>query len=190
MSRGPFTRALCLPLLLCFFFLSAGNASAEKVQNRLFMKQFAGFVIGKLDSEASVRAEIREYLEKNKALVREGFGRHPDLVVGLYEKFGLDRMNCIEGRYYDELNSDLNNEERHIFYDNARRLDWWVLMIAVEEADALGIRKVSPPLNFRLPTDVPYLIAKTVREELAPFAATELSQEDKKGMSYDALSCK
>ena len=189
MSGHPSKQALCLPLLFCFLLASAGHAFAAKVQNRLFMKQFSNFVIGRLDSEASIRAEIRDFEEKNKDLVREGFGRHPELLTELYEKFGLVRMNCIEGRYFDMLNLKLNNEERHIFYDNARRLDWWVLQIAVEEADALGIRRVSPPLNFRLPSEIPYLIAKTIREELTPFAQAKLSPEDMKGLGYDTLEC-
>ena len=189
MSDNPFKRALCLPLLICLLLASAERAYAAKVENRLFMKQFADFVIGRLDSEAIIRAEIRDFEEKNRDLVREGFGRHPDLLTALYQKFGLMRMNCIEGRYYDMLNLKLNNEERHIFYNNARRLDWWILQIAVEEADALGIRKVSPPLNFRLPSDIPYLIAKAIRQDLTPFAQAKLSAEDKKGFSYDALDC-
>ena len=189
MRDNSLKRALCLPLLLCFLLASAGHAYAAKIENRLFMKQFADFVIGRLDSEAVIRAEIRNFEEKNRDQVSEGFGRHPELLVELYEKFGLMRMNCIEGRYYDMLNLKLNNEERHIFYNNARRLDWWILQIAVEEADTLGIRRVSPPLNFRLPSDIPYLIAKTIREELVPFAQAKLSPEDMKGWSYDALVC-
>lgn len=189
MSGNLLRRALCLPLLFCLLLASAGHAYAAKVENRLFMKQFAGFVIDRLNSEAVIRAEIRDFEEKNRDQVREGFGRHPELLVDLYEKFGLMRMNCIEGRYYDMLTLKLNNEERHTFYNNARRLDWWILQIAVEEADALGIRKVSPPLNFRLPSDIPYLIAKTIREELTPFAQAKLSPEDMKGFSYDTLDC-
>lgn len=179
---------LCLHVVAGVFFFMLQPAFAEGArENRLFTKEFALFVQDRLNNETKIRADIRAFIAKNKGKVKENFGKHPELIPEMFEAAGVGRVNCIQGRYWDEFTLKLNNEERHFFYENAQKLDWWVMMIAVEEADSMGVFKRSPPIQFRLLTDVPFYVALSMRSDIKPFLEAEPLPGDT--YSYNKLNC-
>jgi hypothetical protein len=113
-----FKLLLCLHVIAGFFFFMLQPAFAEGArENRLFTKEFALFVQDRLNNETKVQADIRAFIAKNKGKVKENFGKHPELITEMYEVAEVGRVNCIQGRYWDEFTLRLNNEERHFFYD-------------------------------------------------------------------------
>ena len=183
-----FTLLLCLLSVAGVFFFMLQPAFAEGArENRLFTKEFALFVQDRLNNETKIRADIRAFILKNKSKYKENFGKHPELVPAMYEVAGIERVNCMQGKYWDEFTLKLNNEERHFFYETAQKLDWWVMMIAVEEADRMGVFKKSPPIAFRLLTDVPFYIALSMRSDIKPFLEAEPLPGDT--YSYNKLNC-
>jgi hypothetical protein len=178
--------------LMCAAVLLAVSVSAQAEayhENKLFMKEYATYAVGLLDREPEVRAAIRENIEANRELLKNGFGKHPEIIFNLERMAGLDRVNCISGKYYARFEEELSNEERHAFYDTAHGLTWWIMQIAAEEADRSGIYKPSPPLTFRLRDDVPAYIAEGIRMELRGYLLNDLTTEDRKGLSFKALPC-
>jgi len=179
---------LCLYVVAGVFFFMLQPAFAEGArENRQFTKEFALFVQDRLNNETKIRADIGAFIVKNKGKFKENFGKHPELIPAMYEVAGIERVNCMQGRYWDEFTLKLNNEERHFFYETAQKLDWWVMMIAVEEADRLGVFKRSPPIQFRLLTDVPFYIALSMRKDIEPFLEAEPLPGDT--YSYNKLKC-
>ena len=165
-----------------------GRAFADgKVENRRFMRELALFVQDRLDHEQEVRGGIRAFIGKNRDKVKEGFGKHPELMPELSRTAGVEKLNCVSGRYFEELQQRLNNEERHLFQDCAHQLPHWALMAAVEEADKMGVKKTSPPLSYRMRGDIPYYIAMDLRAALEPYLAQGADKEE--GFSFDGLAC-
>jgi len=183
-----FKLLLCLHVVAGFFLFMLQPAFAEGArENRQFTKEFALFVQDRLNNEAKIRADIRAFILKHKDKIKDNFGKHPELIPEMYEVAGVERVNCIQGKYWDEFTLKLNNEERHFFYETAQKLDWWVMMIAVEEADRMGVFKRSPPIAFRLLTDVPFYIALSMRSDIKPFLEAEPLPGDT--YSYNKLNC-
>ncbi len=181
-------------LLLClftvagvFFFMLQPAFAGEARENKLFTKEFALFVQDRLNNEVKIRTDIRAFILKHKDKLKDNFGKHPELIPAMYEAAGIERVNCIQGKYWDEFTQKLNNEERHFFYETAQKLDWWVMMIAVEEADQTGVYKRSPPIQFRLLTDVPFYIGLTMRDDIKRFLEAEPQPDDT--YSYNKLKC-
>jgi hypothetical protein len=178
--------------LLCAVVLLAASNSAQAAayhENKLFMKEYAIYAVGLLDREPEVREAVRGNIEANRELLKNGFGKHPEVIFNLELMAGLDRVNCISGKYYDRFMEELSNEERHAFYNTAHGLTSWILQIAVEEADRSGVYKPSPPLTFRQRSDVPAYIAEGIRMELRGYLLNDLTTEDRRGLSFKALPC-
>jgi len=174
---------------MAVLLLPASFAAAEnKRQNRLFMREFALFVQDKLDREQRTKDMAKALISENRVKVKDGFGIHPELIVALLRETGIERLNCISGRYYETLLSGLNNEERHAFYGIAEELNWWLVMTAEEEADEMGVKKVSPPFSFRRRLDVPYYIKQDITDALRPYLE-ERPGPDEKGLEFNGLEC-
>jgi hypothetical protein len=182
--------SICLCICLLSVFVSDGPARAVEVkESLLFMKEYAAFVQRTLDREPATREKLLAYVTANKAKVREGFGLHPELVPGVLEAAGLERLACVTGRNYDELVEKLNREEAAVYYDTAQQLEYWALGLAVEEAAIHGIVKASPPLNVRPEDEVPLLIGIKVKKRVAPYSGLKLGPKEMKGLSFDKLPC-
>jgi len=169
---------------------SSAASSAAIIEHRLFMKEFAEFVKGKLDDEPKIRQDIKGFVARYKDRMTGGFGKHPELDVYLYEMTGLDGLNCMTGRSYELLTHELNEREVKIFYENSSRLAHWALIIATEEAANAGAYKPITPLRYRSKDDVPMFIVQAMKADITPYLGMELTKEDMKGQGFKALLCK
>ena len=176
-------------VLVAVLLLSGTAFAGEKTTNPVFMKEFAGFVKDRIESEPRIRVILRDYINKNKEKIREGFGLHPELIPGMYEAAGVEKLNCVQGRYADVLNEKLNNEERLLFYDVAHKVDWWVMNVALEEAVKGGVFNPQQPLAYRMPMDVPYFVAVSISKAILPYIDKKSVTSAPGVFGFNSLDC-
>jgi hypothetical protein len=168
-------------------FLPALSHAQGKIEHPKFMKEYSNYVIDRLNHEAETRAALRKYIEEHKAQISEGYGMHPELMPDIFGIAGAERLNCISGKYYEKFLTELNNEERHTFYETAQEFSWWVVCLAEEEADNMNVRKMNPPISFRQHGDNPFYIKQDLKDELSSYTKVDTSGD--KGLSFTGLQC-
>jgi hypothetical protein len=181
-------RVIALTLVAVLVIGVTVSFADNKRENRRFMHGFAVYAQGRIDHEQQIRETLRGFLEKNRGALKEGFAKHPEVLPEMYSETGIERINCISGRYYDTLLAGLNNEERHAFYGLAQKLSYWVLMMAIEEADRMKVYKPYPPLSFRRKTEIPEFIVEDLKREVWPYL--QLSPVNGEGgLGFDDMTC-
>ncbi len=177
-------------VLSVLFFPAVSRAQGGTIGHPLFMREYSAYVIGRLDHEADIRAALGKYILQNRKKFAEGIGHHPGLFPGMFRLAGAERLNCISGKYYRKLLTGLNNEERHMFYGSAEEFSWWVICLAEEEADAMNIKKMSPPTALRQPDDTPNFIKEILKNELSPYLNEKGGKPAcGKDLSFTGLKC-
>jgi hypothetical protein len=181
-------RVLVLVLAAVMVVGATASFAQNKRENRRFMHEFALYVQDRIDHERQIRETLKKFLEKNQGVLKEGLGKHPELLPEMYAETGIERINCISGRYYDELLAGLNNEERHAFYGLAEKLSYWVFEMAVEEGAIMRVFKPYPPLSFRRKTDIPEFIVEDMKREVWPYLK-ERPEKREGGLGFDNMTC-
>jgi len=183
MLKGKIPAAV-IGVAVCLLMGCASASFAGEINGKKFMCEFAGFVRGRLADEANIRRKLSVIVQKHKDELKDGLGIHPELFPEMFEAAGVDRMNCIMGRHYEALARELDEKDKHAFYDASEKLDRWVLMLAEEEAYR---QKVMPMPGFRDIGNIPSYISGEIIKEMQPYPAqkceaggkgfTELSAE-------------
>ena len=180
-------KILAIVYISAFLFLPALSHAQGKIEHPKFMKEYSGYVVDRLNHEAEIRGALRKYMEEHRAQLSEGFGMHPELMPDMFRLAGAERLNCISGKYYEKFQLELNNEERHTFYETAQEFAWWVVCLAEEEADTMNVRKMNPPASFRQHGDNPLYIKQDLKDGLSTYTIENTSGD--KGLSFTGLQC-
>lgn len=181
-------RVIALVFALVMVINITASFAQNKRENRRFMHEFALYVKDRIDHEREIRQSLRRFLERKRGVLKDGFGMHPEILPEMFRETGVERTNCISGRYYDTLLTSLNNEERHAFYDLAYRLSYWVMMMAVEESVVMSVYKPDQPLSLRRKSDIPEFIVEDLKREVRPYLK-EKSGKGEGGLGFDNMTC-
>lgn len=186
-TRSAVVSACAAAVFLAASVMAASPSCAEEINQRRFEYEFAVFVQSKLESGREIRAKLVEFVKENRGAVAEGFGKHPDLVPKMFEAVGLEKLNCISGRHYDEFEAQLDKDGFTLFYGVKQGLSHWVTMVALEEASRHRIFTPSPPINYRRRGDYPPFIALTIHEVIRPYL--EQGPGEGPGLGFDDFGC-
>jgi len=170
--------------------INPGPSFAQEIDHARFMGEFAQFVQGRLAAERDIREKLDKLIDENRKAVSEDFGMHPELMPKIYAVAGIEKLECLSGRYFITFQKDLTNEERMAFYETKHSMDRWVFNLALEEAVKLKVLEPSPPLNYRFKDDVPYTLAETMRLATKPYLGMKPGKEAGKGYGFDDIECK